>query len=94
MLCSKSAHRPYFFIMRCVLSKITSAMGLLVVVAFVVQDRVFSVDAAIVRIMKSRKKISHNDLISELFAQLKFPVKASGIVCGHVSYEPFRQKAH
>jgi cullin-4 len=38
-------------------------------------DRQYQVDAAIVRIMKTRKKLSHTLLITELFDQLKFPVK-------------------
>ncbi|KAI8610586.1 Cullin family-domain-containing protein [Chytriomyces sp. MP71] len=39
-------------------------------------DRQYQVDAAIVRIMKTRKKLSHTLLIAELFEQLKFPIKA------------------
>lgn len=41
----------------------------------VYQDRQYQIDAAIVRIMKMRKTLSHNLLISELYVQLKFPVK-------------------
>ncbi len=41
----------------------------------VFQDRQYQVDAAIVRIMKTRKTLSHNLLISELYNMLKFPVK-------------------
>jgi len=41
----------------------------------VFQDRQYQVDAAIVRIMKTRKTLPHNLLISELYQQLKFPVK-------------------
>ncbi|KOX71193.1 Cullin-4B [Melipona quadrifasciata] len=41
----------------------------------VYQDRQYQIDAAIVRIMKMRKTLSHNLLISELYNQLKFPVK-------------------
>jgi len=45
----------------------------------VFKDRQYQVDAAIVRIMKTRKTSSHNLLISELYNQLKFPVKASDL---------------
>jgi cullin-4 len=41
----------------------------------VFQDRQYQIDAAIVRIMKARKSLSHSLLISELFQQLKFPLK-------------------
>ncbi|PRD26335.1 UNVERIFIED_CONTAM: Cullin-4A [Trichonephila clavipes] len=43
----------------------------------VFQDRQYQIDAAIVRIMKTRKTSSHNLLITELYDQLKFPVKPS-----------------
>jgi len=43
--------------------------------AGVAQDRQYQIDAAIVRIMKTRKTLKHTILVSELFAQLKFPVK-------------------
>jgi len=45
----------------------------------VFQDRQYQVDAAVVRIMKTRKTLSHNLLIQELFNQLKFPVKSSDL---------------
>ncbi|XP_064638709.1 cullin-4A-like [Lineus longissimus] len=45
----------------------------------VFQDRQYQVDAAIVRIMKTRKTLSHNLLITELYNQLKFPVKPSDL---------------
>ncbi|KAB7508159.1 Cullin-4B [Armadillidium nasatum] len=45
----------------------------------VFQDRQYQIDAAIVRIMKMRKIIPHNLLISELFDQLKFPVKPADL---------------
>ena len=43
----------------------------------VFQDRQYQIDAAIVRIMKMRKSLSHSLLISELYHQLKsqFQVK-------------------
>ncbi|OQS06850.1 Cullin family protein [Thraustotheca clavata] len=41
----------------------------------VFRDRQYQVDAAIVRIMKSRKQLSHALLMSELLTQLKFPAK-------------------
>ncbi|KAJ9558307.1 hypothetical protein OSB04_012921 [Centaurea solstitialis] len=45
----------------------------------VFQDRQYQVDAAIVRIMKTRKVLSHTLLITELFEQLKFPIKPSDL---------------
>ena len=41
----------------------------------VFQDRQYQIDAAVVRIMKMRKTLGHNLLVSELYNQLKFPVK-------------------
>jgi hypothetical protein len=40
----------------------------------VFQDRQYQVDAAIVRIMKARKSLEHQTLLSDLFSTLKFPV--------------------
>lgn len=45
----------------------------------VFQDRQYQIDAAIVRIMKMRKRITHNLLISEIYNQIKFPVKPSDL---------------
>ena len=45
----------------------------------VFQDRQYQIDAAIVRTMKARKTLTHSLLISELYAQLKFPLKPPDI---------------
>ncbi len=43
------------------------------------QERQYQIDAGIVRIMKTRKTLNYQVLLSELFAQLKFPAK---VRCG------------
>jgi cullin-4 len=48
----------------------------------VFQDRQYQVDAAVVRVMKARKSLSHALLISELFKMLKFPVCVPLNPCG------------
>ncbi|KAG4095539.1 cullin 4 [Neocallimastix lanati (nom. inval.)] len=45
----------------------------------VFKDRQYQIDAAIVRIMKARKTISHPILLSELFKQLKFQIMPQDI---------------
>eukprot|EP00956_Cyclotella_meneghiniana_P007079 scaffold9620_cov70-Cyclotella_meneghiniana.AAC.2 len=45
----------------------------------VVKDRLYLIDAAVVRIMKARKTIDHRDLIGEVMSQLKFPSSSSDI---------------
>lgn len=45
----------------------------------VMQDRAVVIDAAIVRIMKTRKSLSHKLLIQEIMLQLKFTVKGSDL---------------
>jgi len=45
----------------------------------VFQDRQYQIDAAIVRIMKMRKTLTHNLLITELYNQLNFPVKPADL---------------
>ena len=45
----------------------------------VIQDRQYQIDAAIVRTMKARKTLTHSLLLSELFQQLKFPLKPPDI---------------
>jgi cullin 4 len=43
------------------------------------RDRQYLMDAAIVRVMKARKRLGHNGLMSELLTQLKFPAKTVDI---------------
>lgn len=45
----------------------------------VMQDRQYQVDAAIVRIMKTRKTLGHKLLVNELVGQLRFPVGAADL---------------
>ncbi|MEW5312866.1 MAG: hypothetical protein WDW38_004466 [Sanguina aurantia] len=45
----------------------------------VLQDRQYQIDAALVRIMKTRKSLSHKLLIQEALQQLKFPLKATDL---------------
>ncbi len=47
--------------------------------AAVSKDRLYFIDAAVVRIMKARKTLAHRDLIGEVMAQLKFPAAAADI---------------
>ncbi|KAF7731994.1 hypothetical protein EC973_007099 [Apophysomyces ossiformis] len=42
-------------------------------------NRQHQLEAAIVRIMKAKRKLSHAELVKEIFAQLKFPLEASEI---------------
>lgn len=45
----------------------------------VFQDRQYQIDAAIVRIMKTRKKLCHTALVAEVFEHVRFPVKAHDV---------------
>jgi cullin-4 len=45
----------------------------------VAKDRQYQTDAAIVRIMKTRKRLSHTLLMSELLGQLRFPAEPAMI---------------
>ena len=45
----------------------------------VLRDRIHVMDAAIVRIMKTRKKLNHNELITEIYNQIKFPAETSAL---------------
>lgn len=77
---SRSVNRIYFHFKQTEEQKATEER--------VYQDRQYQIDAAIVRIMKMRKTLSHNLLISELYKQLTFPVKVSGcaakLLCLHL----------
>uniref|UniRef100_A0A7S4K5Q3 Cullin family profile domain-containing protein n=1 Tax=Paramoeba aestuarina TaxID=180227 RepID=A0A7S4K5Q3_9EUKA len=42
-------------------------------------DRQYQVDACVVRIMKTRKTLTHNLLLAELYKQLKFPLETAMI---------------
>lgn len=53
----------------------------------VFQDRQYQIDAAVVRIMKMRKTLSHNLLVSELYNQLKFPVKVTAETSSHFQFD-------
>lgn len=50
----------------------------------VLQDRQYQIDAAIVRVMKTRKMLSHKLLVNQLMTQLKFPLKTVRSVGGWV----------
>jgi cullin-4 len=41
----------------------------------VLQDRQYQIDACLVRIMKTRKQLSHAQLVAEALAQLRFPAR-------------------
>ncbi|KAL7543263.1 hypothetical protein ACHAXR_012765 [Thalassiosira sp. AJA248-18] len=43
------------------------------------KDRLYFIDAAVVRIMKARKTLDHRGLIGEVMAQLKFPTTSADI---------------
>ena len=43
------------------------------------QDRQYQIDAAVVRIMKTRKQLSHKLLVAEALQMLKFPLKAADL---------------
>ena len=45
----------------------------------VFEDRQYQVDAAIVRIMKTRKTLNHPFLVNEIMQQLKFPCSMADI---------------
>ncbi|PNH08922.1 Cullin-4 [Tetrabaena socialis] len=45
----------------------------------VLQDRQYQIDAALVRIMKTRKTLSHKLLVAESLLQLKFPLKGADL---------------
>lgn len=50
----------------------------------VFQDRQYQVDACIVRVMKTRKTLTHQLLVAEVYAQLSFPLRVGACIfsCG------------
>ena len=46
----------------------------------VLQDRKYYIDAAVVKTMKARQKLLHNDLLSEVLRLTRFPVEPDQIV--------------
>eukprot|EP00297_Palpitomonas_bilix_P005382 CAMPEP_0113885364 /NCGR_PEP_ID=MMETSP0780_2-20120614/10865_1 /TAXON_ID=652834 /ORGANISM="Palpitomonas bilix" /LENGTH=816 /DNA_ID=CAMNT_0000873273 /DNA_START=158 /DNA_END=2608 /DNA_ORIENTATION=- /assembly_acc=CAM_ASM_000599 len=45
----------------------------------VMEDRLHQIDAAVVRIMKARKSMKHQELIGEALVQVRFPAKAGDV---------------
>ncbi|KAG2216875.1 hypothetical protein INT45_009406 [Circinella minor] len=45
----------------------------------VLVDRQHQLEAAIVRVMKAKRKLNHTDLMSELFSQVRFPLESTDI---------------
>jgi cullin-4 len=45
----------------------------------VFQDRQYQIDACLVRVMKTRKSLAHQSLVSETFAQIAFPAKPADV---------------
>ncbi len=43
------------------------------------RDRRYQIDAAIVRVMKTRRSLAHSLLVAELYNQLRFPVKPADV---------------
>lgn len=43
----------------------------------VLQERQYVIDAAIVRVMKGKKTMGHNELVNEVFNELKLPITVS-----------------
>lgn len=62
------SNSPYIFLLSCVLNIIIHQ-----------QDRQYQIDAAVVRIMKMRKTLSHKLLTQELLSQLRFPLKMTDV---------------
>lgn len=53
----------------------------------VFEDRAFAVDAAIVRIMKTKKKLSFRSLVADVFEMVKFPMEV--FICSYPTFESF-----
>lgn len=55
----------------------------------VLQERQYLLDACIVKIMKAKRSLSHNDLINEVFNTLKLPINVNFVLSSFLLTETF-----